>query len=73
VDAEIERQVLQYVPARALTTMPQLGVIGAATILSEFGVLDDYVPPRQVLKLGRMNMMEKSRAASCRAVGGRGK
>jgi transposase len=60
VDAEIERQVLQYAPARALTTIPQLGAVGAATILSELGALDDYVHPRQVLKLAGMNLVEKS-------------
>jgi transposase len=60
VDAEIERQVLQYAPARALITIPQLGAVGAATILSELGALDDYVHPRQVLKLAGMNLVEKS-------------
>jgi transposase len=60
VDAEIERQVLEYPPARALTTIPQLGPVSAATILSELGALDDYVHPRQVLKLAGMNLVEKS-------------
>jgi transposase len=60
VDAEIERQVLQYAPARALTTIPQLGAVGAATILPELGALEDYVHPRQVLKLAGMNLVEKS-------------
>lgn len=60
VDAEIETQVMDYPPARALTTIPQVGPVAAATILAELGALDDYEHPRQVLKLAGMNLVEKS-------------
>jgi transposase len=53
----IEALVAQYPPARALTTIPELGPVGAATILSEMGTLSDYVHPRQVLKLAGMNLV----------------
>lgn len=62
VDARIEALVADYPPARALTTIPELGPVGAATILSELGALDDYVHPRQVLKLAGMNLVASDSA-----------
>lgn len=54
--------MLSYAPARALTTIPELGPVGAATILSEMGALHDFVHPRQVLKLAGMNLAGSSSA-----------
>jgi transposase len=64
VDDRIEKLVLQYPPARALITIPEMGVVGAATILSELGALEDYVHPRQVLKLAGMNLVMKDSGMS---------
>ncbi|NUO63873.1 MAG: IS110 family transposase [Gemmatimonadaceae bacterium] len=47
-------------PARALATVPEVGTVCAATIVSELGMPDDYEHPRQVLKLAGMNLVEKS-------------
>lgn len=47
-------------PARALATVPEVGTVCAATIVSELGMPDDYEHPRQVLKLAGMNLEEKS-------------
>lgn len=60
VEARIAVVVEEYPPARALTSIPELGPVGAATILSEMGALDDYVHPRQVLKLAGMNLVGSS-------------
>ena len=57
VDERIEQVVMGYPPARALTTIPELGPVGAATLLSELGALEDYEHPRQVLKLAGMNLV----------------
>jgi transposase len=47
-------------PARALATVPEVGIVCAASIVSELGMPDDYEHPRQVLKLAGMNLIEKS-------------
>ena len=61
-DDRIEQVVMNYAPARALTTIPELGPVGAATILSEMGALHDFVHARQVLKLAGMNLVGSSSA-----------
>jgi transposase len=61
-DERIAEAVASYPPAAALTTIPELGPVGAATILAELGALEDYVHPRQVLKLAGMNLVGSSSA-----------
>jgi transposase len=46
--------------ARALTTVPEVGTVCAATIVSELGNPHDFESPRQVLKLAGMNLVERS-------------
>jgi transposase len=62
VDERIEELVMSYGPARALISIPELSYVGAATILSELGALDDYEHPRQVLKLAGMNLVGSASA-----------
>ena len=56
-DEKIEALVMDYAPARALINIPELSWVGAATILSELGALEDYEHHRQILKLAGMNLV----------------
>jgi transposase len=60
LDAELALAVEACPPARILTTVPEVGVVCAATIVSELGVPEDYEHPNQVLKLAGMNLVERS-------------
>ena len=60
VELWLDAAVQDCPPARALTTVPEVGVVCAATIVSELGMPEDYEHPRQVLKLAGMNLIEKS-------------
>lgn len=60
VELWLDAAVSECAPARALATVPEVGVVCAATIVSELGMPDDYEHPRQVLKLAGMNLIEKS-------------
>jgi transposase len=51
-------------PARALTKLPEVSAVCAATIVAELGTPEDYEHPRQVLKLAGMNLVEKSSGLS---------
>lgn len=68
--AEVElrlRALVEITPAaRALTTVPEIDVVCAATILAEVGNPHDYVSPRQVLKLAGMNLARKESGISVR-------
>ncbi|HYD51116.1 MAG TPA: transposase, partial [Gemmatimonadaceae bacterium] len=52
--------------ARALTTVPGIDVVCAATIVAEVGDPHDYVSPRQVIKLAGMNLARKESGVSVR-------
>ncbi len=60
VDIALTARVERCPPAKALTTIPEIGAVCAATIVAELGTPEDYESPRQVLKLAGMNLVEKS-------------
>lgn len=68
--AEVEirlRALVEITPAaRALSTVPEIDVVCAATILAEVGNPHDYVSPRQVLKLAGMNLARRESGVSVR-------
>lgn len=68
--AEVELRLgalVEVTPAaKALTTVPGIDVVCAATILAEVGNPHDYVSPRQVLKLAGMNLARKESGVSVR-------
>jgi transposase len=68
--AEVElrlRALVEITPAaRALTTVPGIDVVCAATIVAELGDPHNYVSPRQVLKLAGMNLARKESGVSVR-------
>lgn len=68
--ADVERRLAALVEvthaAKALTTVPGIDVVCAATILGEVGNPHDYVSPRQVLKLAGMNLARKESGVSVR-------
>jgi transposase len=60
VEIRLEAAVAECPPACALATVPEVGFVTAACIVSELGAPEDYEHPRQVLKLAGMNLIEKS-------------
>lgn len=60
VEIRLGAAVEDCAPARALATVPEVGIVCAACIVSELGAPEDYEHPRQVLKLAGMNLIEKS-------------
>ena len=46
--------------AKVLTSIPEISVTCAATLVAELGTPADYSHPRQVLKLAGMNLVEQS-------------
>ena len=68
--AEVElrlRALVEITPAaKALTTVPGIDVVCAATIVAEVGNPHDYVSPRQVLKLAGMNLARRESGVSVR-------
>jgi len=60
VDLWLASTVETCPPARALATVPGVGVVCAATIVSELGTPEEYEHPRQILKLAGMNLIERS-------------
>lgn len=60
VEIALTARVERCPPAKALTTIPEIGAVCAATIVAELGTPEDYESPRQVLKLAGMNLVEKS-------------
>jgi transposase len=51
----------------ALTTVPGISVVCAATLVAEVGTPEGYVSPRQVLKLAGMNLAGKESGTSVRS------
>lgn len=62
--AELDKRIAALVEicpeAKALTTVPEVSAVCAATIVSELGTPSDYEHYRQVLKLAGMNLVSKS-------------
>lgn len=63
-EAQIEQILAQVPAAQALCSIPEVSAVCAATILAELGTPQDYVHPRQVLKLAGMNLVERSSGAT---------
>lgn len=49
-----------HLGAKALTTVPGIGVVAAASIVAELVTPDSYESPRQVLKLAGKNLASKA-------------
>lgn len=60
VEVALAARVERCPQAKALTSIPEIGDVCAATIVAELGTPEDYESPRQVLKLAGMNLIEKS-------------
>lgn len=59
VEAELAELVEQHPGAKALTTVPGVNVVCAATLVAELGTPETYESPRQVIKLAGMNLVKK--------------
>lgn len=66
-DARIAAAVSACPPAAALSTVPEVGAVCAATIISEMGTPLDFQSPRQVLALAGMDLSDKSSGTSVRS------
>ena len=66
-DARIAALVAECPPARALATVPEVGPVAAATIVSELGTPDDFVSPRQVLALAGLDLSGLQSGTSVRS------
>jgi transposase len=64
IDARLETLVAQHPGAGALRTIPEVGLVCAATLLAELGTPESFLAPRQVLKLGGMNLAGRSSGIS---------
>ncbi len=52
--------------AKALTTIPEVGLVCAASLVAELGTPEGYESPRQVLKLAGMNLAGRESGTSIR-------
>jgi transposase len=59
VEGELAALVEQHPGAKALTTVPGVNVVCAATLVAELGTPETYESPRQVIKLAGMNLVKK--------------
>ena len=66
-DARIAALIEECPPAKALATVPEVGAICAATIVSEMGTPYDFQSPRQVLALAGMDLSDKTSGTSVRS------
>lgn len=66
IEARLAELVAQHAGARALTTVPEVSAVCAATLIAELGSPETYVSPRQVLKLAGMNLARKESGTSVR-------
>ncbi|HEU4589249.1 MAG TPA: IS110 family transposase [Gemmatimonadales bacterium] len=66
IDAQLAPLVEQHRGAKALTSVPGIGVVAAASIIAELGTPGSYESPRQVLKLAGMNLAGPSSGTSVR-------
>ena len=66
-DARLAELVEQCEPARMLATVPEVGCVCAATIISEIGTPMEFQSPRQVLALAGMDLSNLSSGTSVRS------
>jgi transposase len=66
VDAELTPLVNAHAGAKALTTIPEVGLVCAASLVAELGTPEGYESPRQVLKLAGMNLAGRESGTSIR-------
>lgn len=66
VEAQLTVLVEAHPAARALTTVPGVGVVCAATLVAELGDPTWYECPRQVVKLAGMTLAKKESGTSVR-------
>jgi transposase len=66
LEARLAELVAQHPGARALTTVPAIGMLCSATLVAEIGTPESFESPRQVLKLAGMNLARKESGASMR-------
>lgn len=64
VEARLAQLVDVTPAAKALTTVPGIGVVCAATIVAEIGDPNNYESPRQILKLAGMNLVRRQSGTS---------
>ncbi|MGH7655474.1 MAG: IS110 family transposase [Gemmatimonadaceae bacterium] len=67
IEAELSVLVAQHPGATALTTIPEVGVVCAATLVAEVGTPEGFASPRQVLKLAGMNLARRESGTSLRS------
>jgi transposase len=58
LEQRLAELVAEHPGARALTTLPGVNVVCAATLVGELGSPETFVSPRQVLKLAGMNLVK---------------
>lgn len=64
VEARLGELVAASPAARALTTVPGISIVCAATLVAEVGDPHGYASPRQVLKLAGMNLVRRQSGTS---------
>jgi transposase len=67
IERELAVLVEQHPGAKALTTIPEVGVVCAATLVAEVGTPEGFASPRQVLKLAGMNLARRESGTSLRS------
>jgi transposase len=67
IETELSALVEQHPGAKALTTIPEVGVVCAATLVAEVGTPEGFESPRQVLKLAGMNLARRESGISLRS------
>jgi len=66
IEAALANVVAQCPAAAALTTVPAVSVVCAATLVAELGTPASFESPRQVLKLAGMNLARRTSGTSVR-------
>jgi transposase len=66
VETRLAELVAEHPAATAVLTVPEVGVVCAATLVAELGDPAWYESPRQVLKLAGMNLASKESGTSVR-------
>jgi transposase len=67
IEIRLTAVVEQHPGAKALTTIPEVGVVCAATLVAEVGTPEGFESPRQVLKLAGMNLARRESGISLRS------
>ena len=67
IEVDLLALVEQHPGAKALMTIPEVGIVCAATLVAELGTPEGYESPRQVLKLAGMNLARRESGISVRS------